>query len=357
MCRNELLFVLQSEQKESKIDTNKVYLERSSGVKRISLGELLKTCKEEAYECQYRCICGYLEAGKIKPLKASGTNGKKPALYREYWLIEPKKDYSKLEEELKYQLAPSISVDYYLSHVENYERDRQWVWLLSEYLKHHRDYLLNPVSVNERSFEIWGREKFLSKEQGKRILKRCGLELDFLNIYSTTEPLAYYTHHRRVPQNLLILENKDTFYSMRRHLMEGNETLLGVEFGTIIYGAGKGILRSFQDFEFCVEPYMKAKGNRIYYFGDLDYEGIGIYESLAEMFAQKWYIRPFIPAYEKMLEKAAKVVQLPKTKEQQNRNIQKLFFSQFPIEAAEQMRSLLEKELYIPQEILNITDL
>ena len=45
----------------------------------------------------------------------------------------------------------------------------------------------------------------------------------------------------------------------------------------MIYGAGKGIFKSFQDFEFCVEPYMKEKKNQIFYFGDLDYEGIGIY--------------------------------------------------------------------------------
>lgn len=325
-------------------------------MKRISLEELLKACKKEIYEQQYRYILSLLEEGKMRPLKASGTNGKKPALYREYWLIEPKKDYSQLEEELKYRMIPSISVDYYLTHLENYEKDREWVLLLSDYLKNHQEYLMHSESVNERSFEIWGREKFLTKEQGKKILKRCGLELRSLNVYDTTEPLAYYSQYRRVPQNLLILENKDTFYSMRRHLLEGNEKILGVEIGTLIYGAGKGILRSFQDFDFCVEPYMKAEDNNIYYFGDLDYEGIGIYESLSGMFEKSCRIRPFLPAYEKMLEKADQAVQLPKTKEQQNRSIQNLFFSYFSESQAGRMRRLLEEELYIPQEILNITD-
>ena len=72
-----------------------------------------------------------------------------------------------------------------------------------------------------------------------------------------------------MPQNLLILENKDTFFSMRRRLLEGNETILGIKIDTLIYGAGKGIFRSFEDFDLCVEPYMKAAGNQIYYFGDL----------------------------------------------------------------------------------------
>lgn len=297
-----------------------------------------------------------LDSGKIKPVKASGTNGKSPALYREYWLAEEKKDYENLREELKYQLVPLISVDYYLTHPEAYEQDREWVLRLNAYLKNRRELLQRPESVNERSFEIWNREKFLSREQGKKILKRCGLEPDFLNIYGTTEPLSYYSHTRTVPQKLLILENKDTFYSMRRHLLEKNETILGERIGTLIYGAGKGIWKSFQDFELCVEPYMKAKGNQIYYFGDLDHEGIGIYESLAELSEGIRKITPFVPAYEAMLKKAAQAGQMPAEKERQNRNIKELFFSYFTKEQITEMRRILEAGTYIPQEILNITD-
>ena len=50
---------------------------------------------------------------------------------------------------------------------------------LNKYLKERKETLQFKVSANERSFEIWGREKFLSKGQGRRILKRCGLEMSF----------------------------------------------------------------------------------------------------------------------------------------------------------------------------------
>lgn len=66
---------------------------------------------------------------------------------------------------------------------------------------------------------------------------------------------------------------------MRNYLLNGH---------TEIFGAGKGIIRSFQDFDLCAEPYMKHPKNTIYYFGDLDYEGIGIYENLAEKFRSRW---------------------------------------------------------------------
>ena len=151
-------------------------------MKRISLEALLRTMQDQSYQEQYEYIRKLLEEEKIKPVKASRTNGKKPALYREYWILEEKKDYSEYIEEIKYNFSTRISVDYYLTHPDVYETDRPWVLLLNEYLKEHKDALKTAESLNERSFEIWSREKFLDREQGKKILNRCGLGLEFLNI-------------------------------------------------------------------------------------------------------------------------------------------------------------------------------
>lgn len=325
-------------------------------MKRITLEALLAQRQQWDYGQQYTYITGLLEAGRIKPLKASGKNGRKPALYREYWLIEEKKDFGPLLEELKFCLIPQISIDYYLAHPEVYEQERQWVLMLDAWFRNRKDRVQVPESMNERSFEIWGREKFLSKEQGRKILKHCGISPEELNLYETTEPLSYYSHTRTVPQNLLILENKDTFYSMRRHLISGKESIFAVPVSTLIYGAGKGILRSFQDFDLCVEPYMTDGQNQIWYFGDLDYEGIGIWENLAKMCRPGREIRPFCPAYEAMLKKAERIKTLPRTREQQNRNIKDSFFHYFPDELSRKMKQILEEGTYIPQEILNITD-
>lgn len=325
-------------------------------MKRISLESLLHSRQELPYQEQYEHICRLLEEEKIKPVKASRTNGKKPALYREYWIVEAQKDYSSYIEELKYSLSTNISVDYYLSHLDIYEKDRPWIIMLDDYLKNNSDRVQNAESMNERSFEIWNREKFLDREQGKRILKRCGIELESLNIYRTSEPMPYYAHIRNTPQNLLILENKDPFFSMRSHLLCGHATIFGTEVGTLIYGAGKGILRSFQDFDFCAEPYMRDPRNQIFYFGDLDYEGIGIYENLAERFQDRWTIRPFVPAYKAMLQKTDHIHKLPETKEHQNRNIGSTFFAYFDKETIRKIQSVLDADQYIPQEILNTSD-
>lgn len=331
-------------------------LRRAAGVKKITLDDIFIRYPELTYGELYDHIRAQLDAGVLKPVKSSGTNGKSPALYRKYWVAEAEEDYSALEEELKYGLHPRVSVDYYLAHPKEYVQDREWVRMLSDYL-YRPELLRRQGSVNERSFEIWAREKFLTKGPGKKILKRCGLDLGALNVYETGEPLAYYTHTRETPQRLLILENKDTFFSMRRHMLQGNSRILKEAMGTLIYGGGKRIWRSFRDLDICAEPYMKERANEICYFGDLDYEGIKIYESLAEMFRGRWEIRPFRPAYETMLEKAARIRQLPDTKEQQDRNISGLFFSYFGEETQERMRRILETGRYIPQEIINISDL
>lgn len=327
-------------------------------MKRISLEQLLKESGKLTYPEQYQYIIEQIEKQKIKAVKNSPLNGKTPALHQSYWVLEKKPDYHTLIEELQYKLVSMIRTDYYLNHLDVYQKEEPWVNLLNRYFLKYGGKQQEPVSLNERSFQIWGREKFLQKGQGKRVLAHCGVTLEQLDIYETTEPLAYYSGSREVPQTVLILENKDTFYSMRRHLISGGDKILGEKIGTVIYGAGKGILRSFEDFRFCVEPYINDSGNQILYFGDLDYEGIGIYERLEEIFGAEHGIKPFVQAYEKMIQKAEKngMDFLPDTSENQNRNISGQFFWYFSDETKEKIRQVLHAGKYIPQEILNIAD-
>lgn len=327
-------------------------------MKRIGLDALMERYRISEYSQLYKKVLDLMEQCEIKPVKASGLNGKKPALYKEYWIIEKEENLESYVNELKFDICPSIDTTYYLTHLKQYKKDRQFVLCLNEYLKNFQNITMTQMSENERSFEIWGREKFLKQEQGKRILKNCAIPASMLNFYTTTEPLSYYTHTRKTPQNLLIIENKDTFYSMRRFLLQENKKILGMEFGTLIYGAGKGIMKSFQDFELCAEPYMRDRKNQIYYFGDLDYEGILIYEKLAQGYRDNCEIVPFTQAYLKMVSKAGTMnINLPKTKEGQNRNAGEIFFDYFTKEQRKSMMELLERDEYIPQEILNISDL
>ena len=101
---------------------------------------------------------------------------------------------------------------------------------------------------------------------------------------------------------------------------------------------------------------MLDENNEFVYFGDLDYEGIGIYENLATCFQEQAKLKPFVAAYAKMLTKSRELPQLPTTKEGQNRQLEGFFFNDFDGVTQDGMRELLEHNLYIPQEILTILD-
>nr|MCR4746782.1 DUF2220 domain-containing protein [Lachnospiraceae bacterium] len=215
------------------------------------------------------------------------------------------------------------------------------------------------------SFEIWGREKFLlGKKDGEisagEILKHCGISSEMLNYYLTAEPLAYYTITKEVPQNILILENLDPFYGMRKYSIEtGAERIFGLRIGTLIYGGGKRVSRAFSDFELLAEPYMSAEGNHFYYAGDIDYEGIGIYESFSERVKDHVKIAPFVPYYKEMLNKTKagdEIDKLPQMKAGQVKCKGEFFFEYFEEDDIKKMETILEAGKYVPQEILSVRD-
>ena len=325
-------------------------------MKKRSLEEILGKRIQDPYEVQYQYVMDLLSAGQIKPVKSSPGNGKKPALHTQYWLVEEKPDYSAWKDELLYRTDPRIQVDYYLHHLDVYDQDRRYVRRLSEYLQRNGGMPVISISRSERSFEIWGEEKFLTGGAGRTILSRCKIDESALKTYSTVEPFAYFASHRTTPQKILILENKDPFFGMRKFLLEGNREILGEKIGTLIYGAGKRVVSSFREFAISAEPYMKDAGNELLYFGDLDYEGILIYETMAEAYEGSGAIRPFIPAYLSLLDKGDRAQTLPQSKEHQNQKNNGSFFSCFDDHTVSRMKKILESGRYIPQEILNTED-
>lgn len=323
--------------------------------KKITLQEVAALYQIKEYPALVQLVQTLLEETWLQPVKNSGSNGKRPPLWQSYWVKRPMDDNEIYREELLYQLHPDLQRDYYLQHLEQYRQDRLYVLALNRFWKGHRSNLMQAISVNERSFQIWQQEKFLKEGPGMRILKQVGLSLQQLNVYDTTEPLAYYSHHKQTPQAVVIVENKDTFYSLRRYLLAGGEKILGLAAGTLIYGGGKKIQRTITEFAVGGEPYLLCPDNRFYYWGDLDYEGIAIFEGVCSSAAESVSVELFTAAYQTMLQKAANL-QLPQTKAGQQSVPLAHFLSYFLPEEQQQIQQLLAKRLYIPQEILNIED-
>lgn len=329
---------------------------------KLYLTSIEKEHPDMLYEELYAYVRELIDAGKLAPVKSSRTNGRKPALPLVFWKYEEEKNYDSVYSELNFSIHPSLNTEYYRSHPERYEEDAEQVRLLSDYLECNSSLLSVKETMNERSFEIFRKEKFFQKEGGVKFCERLGIDRNKLNYYDTSEPLSYYSHSKEFPQNIIIIENKDTFYDMRRYLRNTGADILGVKFNTLIYGAGKGIWNSFADYVAGAEEYFKA-GNELLYFGDIDYEGIIIYEHLVK---KKWEcasgesvdIKPFVTAYECMLDKAENMGfhNMPRTKEKQNTNIGNIFLDFFSDDRKRQLLELLNEGRYIPQEILNEHD-
>ncbi|SHH89961.1 Wadjet anti-phage system protein JetD domain-containing protein [Clostridium grantii] len=330
---------------------------RNLNKKTIELEEIEGIFKVQNYGQLCDVVKDLINKKEIVQIKNSGGNGKTPTLYKRYRIREEDKDYSHFLEELSFKLSPKLNIVYYKNHLEKYKNHREYILLLNDFIINEEESLNISVSMNERSFQIWGREKFIQKEDGKAMLKNLGITQEYLNYYDTSEPLSYYSKYKKDKQTVLILENKDTYFSMRRYLINEGNKILGEEIGTLIYGGGKNINKAFKDFEISVEEHVSSKENKFLYFGDLDYEGIVIYESLYKLIKDKYHIAPFIVGYQKMIDKyIKKEIGLPKTKEGQNRNIKDIFLREFDEEYKTKIMEILEGELYIPQEILNITD-
>ena len=65
----------------------------------------------DSYQELCRFIYGQVDDGVLKPIKSSGSNGKKPALFKAYWILPPVVDESIHREELQFQIYPGLKVD------------------------------------------------------------------------------------------------------------------------------------------------------------------------------------------------------------------------------------------------------
>lgn len=345
-------------------------------MKKLSYEQVISGKRFDSYSKEAEYIFSLIDKGRIKPIISSAKNGKHPALYTRYWLLEEEKEYTELIDELRNFVSSMIDIDYYLKHIKVYEKEREYVLGLSDYLNGNKEDLSIKISENERSFAIWGKEKFLSGKtydgiSAVDILKHCGIKKDYLNTYRTAEPLAYYSCNKDVPQSILILENLDPFYSIRRLMLEGNNNICGILFGTLVYGGGKRVVRAFEDFAISAEPYMQDYRNHLFYVGDLDYEGIGIYESLVKKVKEKSVlmpekdfadnnpteriIKPCIEIYNRMIDKVCDIEKLPVMKNQNVIDITE-FIGALTEVRREKLKTILERGRYIPQEILSVTD-
>lgn len=268
----------------------------------------------------------------IEPQKSSKTNIE--GIVEKYKIIK-QEDFDEKQEIIK--LSNKIKIDYYLKNTKEYQKDKEIINSINRFISKPID---GQVTINERSYQIFQNEKLLKERED--ILKKLGLTLKDLNCYEVYEPFFYYENKECYKENrkILIIENKDTFWTIQKAVKENKEIYL------VIYGEGKKILKSF---EFIKN--FNIGNDVIEYFGDIDYEGINIYEQLKNKYSQ-YNIKAYKIGYQKILDIEEHPMKI-RTNQICNLKNNEEFLKEFENKYQEQLKYIFENKLYIPQEVFN----
>ena len=190
------------------------------GKRSITLEALTDLLKADPADTKvlFDMISELVDASILEPVKNSGQNGnRKYPLFKKYRILIKDESSEEAEKQIR-QLHPALQRTGYLSsHVQEYLKHRDVIECLNAFLFSRN--AGEPISRKERSFEIFGREKVLDESEVKSLLRHLEISESDLGFYDTPE----YCFHDYIPERkndltLLICENKDIWFNIRRCL-------------------------------------------------------------------------------------------------------------------------------------------
>ncbi|WP_251551202.1 Wadjet anti-phage system protein JetD domain-containing protein [Neobacillus muris] len=333
-------------------------IQHPSQKKRINLNDLelqLRKLMDDYFERDgysqfFNTIQNLQEEGQLIPIRNNQYNGKTPALALYYW-VNIKTQNSKWDRLEMMKLSDLFDFSYYERHPE-WQTEEEWNRIKKIYSFLQSSQEREWVSVEERSLELFGHEKFLlDGEQfsdGKGFLTRMGITAEQLKMVNYGEPFVFWMKQGTVIheiQRILIVENLSFFHTTIQ-LVEAGQ--LDYEPDLIIYGEGTKIERSFSFFFRLFPP----KNYLFYYAGDLDAAGYGILIRLIEKYPD-CCIQPALKIYRKMLE-CVEQKNDQKQGQTQNSYYRDTFLQWFSGEEQAILLQLWKENKRIPQEVLTI---
>lgn len=320
------------------------------GKKTISKTDLDALFAANSDEALFGIISDLSEKQILSPIKSSKTNGNRlHPIYLKYKVSLPQDTY---EAELKEvsALHPLLQNNGYLqTKPEEYKKHRSLLQKLDRYLFSRMENVI-PISRKERSFEIFDEEKALDDKAFCTLLERIGITADALAFYDTPEYCFNdYIPDRKTQMTLLICENKDIWFNIRRMMFENNAmNIFDTHIDGVVYGCGNkvsgmGALTTYTEFIGSEVRYL--------YWGDIDRAGLNIYLSAVRA-NPNIDIKLFVPAYEEML-RLAQTKNIPDSDDERNRIED---YSQIFDLIDQNLRTLFERSIQnnkrIPQEII-----
>lgn len=304
----------------------------------------------DGYSLFYRAIDTLQAEGQLIPIQNNQYNGRNPALALYYW-VNIKVQEAKWDRLEMMKLSDQFDFSYYERYPE-WQTEDEWKRIQNLYIFLKSSQEREIVSLEERSLELFGHEKFLfdpdSFPDGKGFLARIGITEDQLKMVNYGEPFVFWMKQgtdMKDIQRVLIVENLSFFHTAIK-LLEADQ--LDYEPDLIIYGEGTKIERSFSFFFRMFPP----TSYLFYYAGDLDAAGYGILIRLIEKY-QDCCIQPALKIYRKMLE-CLEQKNDQKIGQTQNLKYRDLFFQWFTEDEQAILRQLWQENKRIPQEVLTI---
>jgi len=253
-------------------------------------------------------------------------------------------------------LSPLIKIDFYATHAAQYAKDREYILRINDFIQQNNS---DELTVNERSYLLFGDEKAIAMPtdaavNGNEILKNLKITLEDIKAKRVYEPFfytekKYFSLAGKAVRTILIIENKDTFWTLQQALKYGD--LDGVNM--VVYGEGHAINQKFAYFEMIGG----STSDNYFYFGDLDQEGIHIFNSLRKKY-HGYNIRPAVSLYTYIFKKAGLEHAKPlRTHQKSGDSSLSPFIDFFESDVNGEIKKMVNERKYLPQEIFNKTDL
>ncbi|MDD3622866.1 MAG: DUF2220 family protein [Methanofollis sp.] len=308
-----------------------------------------------------RTVQTLIETGVLVPLKSArplieyGGLPAKYTLHREL-LAEKETPLSDEHRSELFSLPTPMSIDYYAKHPDDYRRDRDAILRIRDLIEDDDDEVL---TVNERSYEIFGDEKAIDAPQhaavdGEAVLRNLGLTLEDIRAKKVFEPFFYFEKdfgnlEGKATRTVLIVENKDTFWTLQQAVTTGEFDGINL----VIYGEGNAIQKKFE----YIETVGGTTDDRYVYFGDIDREGIAIFNRLQARYPD-YGIRPATSLYTAVLKKAGYRNARPLRNDQKRGRFSfSPFIDDFDDESRAAIEWIITEERYLPQEAITAVDL
>ncbi|SDC67034.1 Wadjet anti-phage system protein JetD domain-containing protein [Shouchella lonarensis] len=330
-------------------------MELESDIK-STLGSLEDYERAGGYFSFYSSVKSLQDEGLLVSMKkVKPTNGRYPPLCTRMWLERKVIDQQWLDIDL-IRVSDKLSLTKYKNNPQLQTKD-EWKKIERLYQFLLVDKQREWIGREERSYEIFGHEKFLSSSEGRAFLKRVNVTLEDLKAQVKGEPFQFVSYHALDNQKekyVLIVENLNLYHTLNRFFTRGYH-FKGYKPDILIYGKGKHIIKSchfFYDF------FEEKDYYNVHYLGDIDADGFGIYRSLKEknIWKNLSLHLPFFDFMRKMNKGTVRYQNHIKSPDTLDMVTKEMYHNDY-MELAELVKELWEQDKRLPQEAINFENL